>query len=419
MKDILIISYNEGAKKFNDNNCDEIMQQITSSKPALVYVATQESISGGVIDHYQHHLKLRLLEEGYKLYKKYDASISIPTINGIIQNKNVRSRIYYNTERVCSQNSNCNLEEFIYPPRIQIKNKDFKKSTKSGFGSLGLMKLFKFKNAPKATLFKGSICTELILDINNNNQEVKFIFVNSHLFYEKKSNTGLSERIKEFKNLVIEFKLIDKWKNGYNIFFCGDLNFRLFSSNSLYIDKNKEKEIYKKSIKIIRDYITQLHLIDPKDIEEKKKISNELKKESELGIFLNKESKSSHDLHVNNFYKDFYNELKKSIDNTGIYLTAKYKENTVNKATILFSKKENSIENKEIENVFDILPKNGYLRVPSQTDVILYALPKLKNNSLKITIHPTYFKMHLFPNKSDHKMVSLFIDLPKNNSINN
>lgn len=401
MKDILIISYNEGAKTFNDSNCNEIIARIKSADfPALVYVATQESISGGVIDHYQHHLRHQLENMKYKLLEKYDASINIPTIRGIVVNKNVRSRVYYNINKVCYQEPNCITEHMSLLPKIEIASKKFKESSTSGFKSLGLLKkFFKLKDAPEPTLFKGSIYTELILNINN--KEVKFIFVNSHLFYKKKSNTGLQERIKEFKSLVDEFQLISKWNNGYNIFFCGDLNFRLFSSSNLHYDTLTGKNSYDKSINIIKDYIIKLH----SDDNEKKKINNKLKEESELYKFLNLESK----------VHSFYSELKKSIDNIGIHLTAKYKENTINKTEKLFEEAETPVTKNEITNVFDILPKNGYVRIPSQTDVILYALSKtnLNNNSLKITVNLKNFKMHLSPDKSDHKMISLFIDLPK------
>ena len=389
MKDILIISYNEGAKRFDDSNCDEIIQQILLEEPAFIYVATQESISGGVEDHYQHHLRYLLEDLNYQLLEKYDASISIPTIGGIIVNKNVRSRIYFNKDKVC-YNIRCTNERESLLPKIKITSKKFKESTKSGFKSLGLLKkFFKVKDAPEPTLFKGSIYTELILDINNNNEPVKFIFVNSHLFYKKKSNTGLQERIKEFNNLVNEFGLIEKWKDGYNIFFCGDLNFRLFSSNNLHYNSNTREDIYEKSINIIKKYITKLH----SDNNGKKEINNNLKKESELYKFLNSEADS------------FYSELKKSIDNIGIHLTAKYKENTLKYTKELFNTDVKKVKNKEIENVFDILPKNKYIRIPSQTDVILYAL---SNN---ISIDPNNFKMYLSPDKSDHKMVSLYVNL--------
>ena len=396
MKDILIISYNEGAKKFNDSNCDEIINQILLEEPALIYVATQESISGGVIDHYQHRLRHQLEDLNYQLLEKYDASISIPTIGGIIVNKNVRSRVYFNKDKVYYDVKYSNAKELLLS-KIKITSKKFKESTKSGFKSLGLLKkFFKVKDAPEPTLFKGSIYTELILDINNN--PVKFIFVNSHLFYKKKSNTGIEERIKEFNNLVTEFELIDKWKEGYNIFFCGDLNFRLFSSSNLHYDTSTGKNSYHKSINIIKDYILKLH----SDDNEKKEINKKLKKESELYNFLNSEANS------------FYSELKKSIDNIGIHLTAKYKENTINNTKQLF-KKETHVTNEKITKVFNILPKNKYIRIPSQTDVILYAL---SNN---ISINPKNFKMYLSPDRSDHKMVSLFVDITsiKNNQINN
>ena len=415
MKDILIISYNEGAKTFDDSNCDEIINKILVEEPALVYVATQESISGGVEDHYQHRLRYLLEDLNYQLLEKYDASVSIPSIKGIIKNKNVRSRIYFNKNKVSYNAKQINQSTRLLDNKnnkIKITKKEFKESTQSGFKSMGILKrLFKIKDASEPTFFKGSICTELIL-----NDNLKFIFVNSHLYYHKNTNTGIEERKKEFVKLVDEFKLAEKLKEGYNIFFCGDLNFRLYSSNNLYYDgindNSKGKESYNESIKIIREYIKKLHSTTNK---EKKNTQEYLKYGSELYYFLyDKEGENSI---LNNKYKEgfkykLYNGFKESIDDLGIYLTSKYKENKKNITKELFKKQETNVKNEEITEVFDIYPKNKYVRIPSQTDVILYALSELNN----ISIDPKNFQMHLSPDKSDHKMISLFIDI---NSIEN
>jgi hypothetical protein len=75
-----------------------------------------------------------------------------------------------------------------------------------------------------------------------------------------------------------------------------------------------------------------------------------------------------------------------------------------------------------IEEVFDILPSDGYIRAPSQTDVILFAL----SNDKILKVYRKNFKMYLTPAKSDHKMISLLVDIKHdlynfnfNNLINN
>ena len=506
MKDILIISYNEGAKRFDDSNCDEIINQILVEEPSFIYVATQESISGGVEDHYQHHLRYLLEDLNYQLLKKYDASVSLPTIEGIIVNKNVRSRIYFNKNKVCFDNKDkvkelvrsksidipkenkkkicfrdCYKEEKI---PIQSSNKLFsitntstKESKESGFKVILDSKL-------DSTLFKGSICTELKFTYDE--IEYKFIFVNSHFFYKKKFSTGIEKREEEFEKLIKEFTLVQKWNEGYNIFFCGDLNFRLFSAKYLNkinnipekIQENEnqveptettgllntqksseeikdelKKKLQSKSINIVKEYITKRQNPNLKNT-----INNNFKKTSELYQFLKRKQREleeelkqknnintidqremlrlvqTQSIPLNNerYAKinrnimlrqktiDFYKALQNSIDKLGIHLTAKYKEPKKeitkdiikNKTKELFKKEVDTIINSDITNVFNIFPKDKYVRIPSQTDVILYALSELNN----ISIDPKNFQMHLSPYKSDHKMVSLFIDLIQENN---
>ena len=55
------------------------------------------------------------------------------------------------------------------------------------------------------------------------------------------------------------------------------------------------------------------------------------------------------------------------------------------------------------KKIFNIRPKDGYPRIPSQTDRILYALSN-KNNLL---IESKNFDINIFPTKSDHKLISL------------
>ena len=83
------------------------------------------------------------------------------------------------------------------------------------------------------TQFKGSISTRLVIkrfDNTSDKKDINFIVVNSHLYFQSpnsKGNTGLKKRETEFYNIINEFKLNDYYNNDYNIFFCGDLNFRL------------------------------------------------------------------------------------------------------------------------------------------------------------------------------------------------
>jgi hypothetical protein len=56
-KDILILSYNEGAKKFISEDCNEVLDKIHDENPAFIIICTQESIAGSK-KNYQHILHL-------------------------------------------------------------------------------------------------------------------------------------------------------------------------------------------------------------------------------------------------------------------------------------------------------------------------------------------------------------------------
>ena len=120
--------------------------------------------------------------------------------------------------------------------------------------------------------------------------------------------------------------------------------------------------------------------------------------------------------------KNFYLKLKDSIHCLPVNLTSKYKigNNKLQKTTNLFNININKVNevnqkniNRKIKEVFDININKNF-RLPSQTDIILFAIPE-KNN---IKILKKNFKMHLLPDKSDHKMISLLIEFNKK-SINN
>jgi len=42
MKDIFIISYNEGNELFDEKDCDELIADINDQKPNFIFIGTQE-----------------------------------------------------------------------------------------------------------------------------------------------------------------------------------------------------------------------------------------------------------------------------------------------------------------------------------------------------------------------------------------
>jgi hypothetical protein len=327
-------------------------------------------------------------------------------------------------------------------------------------------------------LNKGSIFTrlEFTKNINGIEKDYKIIVVNSHLFYKKSGDTGVKEREKELTYIIKEFKLIEHWKNGYNIFFCGDMNFRLnkveeknktlegyksiistyLLNNSKYKEESSEKlklknELYNYIFKHIsyeiendsnNSFIKNFEKIiknDPKyskyindntlfenisniNSDELKNLKKQLKNDFNKYI-LNHNLKNHYNTLVSSNNQEkyldapFYNSLKNSIDKLGVHLSSHYYEGK-SLENIKFYKDKNIDKYSEI---FDIYPKkngkNSYPRVPSQTDRIIFALSKKDNN---IKISPYNFNVHLFPDKSDHKMISLSFELCDNDcDINN
>ena len=60
----------------------------------------------------------------------------------------------------------------------------------------------------------------------------------------------------------------------------------------------------------------------------------------------------------------------------------------------------------EESTIFNILPKDGYFRIPSMTDRILYSLHPQKGEYVP-DIKPDNFNVFLTPDESDHKLISL------------
>jgi hypothetical protein len=228
--DIFIVNYNEQSKIFNKDDCKDIINKIKKEDPLFIFVGTQESRSGDD-KHFQHALRSELESINYKLLHKIDASIT-----GLIGDKNVRSRIYYNKNTV-SFDKEETIKKLINRKNITLSKR--KTSIKSIFSidKKGLDNNFSINNKGNKNIkiedistkinsvsalkkigsnkfYKRSICTKL--EFTHYGKPKKFIFINSHLSNTADYNT-------EFISLISEFSLIDNWENGYNIFFFGYL----------------------------------------------------------------------------------------------------------------------------------------------------------------------------------------------------
>ena len=409
--DFLIISYNEEARSYKDNDCKSIINNIKDESPSFVVVCTQESRSG-ITNHFQHILNIELGKINYYRISKTDESKTIVKIF----NKNIRVRFYINQIKVSTKLykplKNSYFSEDKYSKKVNNSNKKYdyylkscivKRSTKSfGYEKFNLLgRIF------KGTLFKGAICLEVIIK-NSNEKIIKLLVLNTHLYYKNSIDTGLENRKEIFLKLIKEFELVEKMNDGYNIFYCGDLNFRLHH----YIKKLNNHSIQRN---IIKEYILNNSLYkheSSKKFIDGYELKNKLIKD-ELVNYFNYFNNKDDDI------KKLIKLFKISIEKIGIHLSCKYTKDKFNKHEEMFAKKE--VNNKKIDkqNTF-VINKDGVIRIPSACDKILFALNgenlnNYKNNLIEdyivkgsdIKISPYNFDIYLFPDKSDHKLISL------------
>jgi len=423
-RDFLILSYNEGAENFTMTDCNEILSKIDTENPAFIFVCTQESATYGT-SHYQHILNDKLIEKDYLRLLKADASKT--TLPGFLKtSKNVRTRIYYK-EAVVVNNIYGELEDGKYlsdvtnyakakvlASRINAKKKyiirtiGFTTSKKSGLGKLSTVSIF----------------TRLKIECIPSKKQIQLIVINSHLYFTPDSqDTGLSERKAEFLSLLDEFGIPKSYKEGFNIFFCGNLNFRLSkkktASNTIsagiinHFKENSNLRINEKQLErlsaitngIVNNHpeetkvLSESQLIITNDVNNRR--TNDLQPESPLVInraVVNNINKNELYKIINNLIK--YNnksnpdlikllkELYKNAKMFGIHLTYKIHQNSVT----------------TYPSFYKSTPRTGMFnlsQIPSMCDKILVA------NHDDIVIKKEDFKVLQKMRKSDHFMISL------------
>jgi predicted nucleic acid-binding protein len=310
---LLLISYNEGEQDFynRDNtkfgkydytqiiqggDLKNIKNMITEKLPDIIFICTQKSKSQVVIalpgssltgsnstKHFPHVLGKYLIANGYKNIYKKDASF---IIRGVTQNNNVRTRIYQKI------NTSASLQLSLGKNKLSSNT----------IGQLSTL-----------TVNRQAIYNELVIN------DKKLIVVNTELSSSDSVNFGESDRRKEFLSLVKEFELHKRYDEGYNIIFCGSLNFRL---KNMYKIINNQSRI---------DLYNMIHGDLKQKINEKK----ELVEANQLKLYMNnivKELKlNSKQINpqTSNSAPDILGKLKK-IDNMYISLFEKFSDSITN-----------------------------------------------------------------------------------------
>jgi hypothetical protein len=286
--DILVISLNENKRDFGINSnsytlYNGILKKIILQTPSVVILCTQKGKKDGN-KHYQHVISKLMLKLGYEYtrddHNKVDSLRNTYT-SGITNS--LRMRIYYR------KNSNFEIQETKSSDRI------------------------------KRTLYN-----KLTIKNIETNKETKFIFLNIDYNSSRENTDSLIQIIKDYK-------LIEEWNNGFNIFICG------YTVDLLRNNNSKFKSEYNRMI-------TATYLKSESESVLKKLSKNT----DEYKYFMNYYSNK---IKAISLIKPFYEQLIKSIKrNKSIFL--KYFEK--------FNKKN-------IESM-----KNG----------ILFVLNNLKNNNL-------------------------------------
>lgn len=419
-RDFMIITYNEGRSNFSHKNVDEVVDDIFLKNPLLIFVCTQEASSGNI--HFQKKLKKELERRHpykYKILLKF-SNIRI----GLPGNKNVKTYVYYLIDR-CYLSPDYKKYTF-YKPMItshvtekigNMQQNPSKKPihiyenvtyrakqnyTKNNLFEIIGYGIYNSKHSGlgtiiNKTLFKGAIYIRVEIMING--KIVKIIVANSHLFFKADKETGLSKREKQFLSILSEFNFAKKLKEGYNIFFCGDLNFRFKNT----LNKEASLTFSEKMLRILR--------------EEERIMPNMFSKYSiknELYDYLQQLKTES--FVKNNNMIEIVDEFKKSLDTIGFPITCRVieKKNRLildkdNKTTKEKENKYRCIESKNANKSKAIFRCYKHIELtPSNCDKILFAL-----SSNPVTIKPiSKNNVRLYPtiDLSDHYTMSLVGD---------
>ena len=101
---ILIFNFDENGTQYNnEHNIKDFLTNVGHKKPNIIFICTQNSKSG--TDKHLQHIIGNKLSKKYKRFSKVDATRQSDLKKTIYKNiKNVRTRIYYNSETVYVDN---------------------------------------------------------------------------------------------------------------------------------------------------------------------------------------------------------------------------------------------------------------------------------------------------------------------------
>lgn len=199
-------------------------------QPDLFAVCTQESL----VQHSFHEALLCALDGSYILIAR-NRLILPPGSSTVLRAgallgkppKNVRTSLYLRSAL---------MDEKKLIGLLSV-NKDAKwlESPKdllliNGFELLVKIKNHSFRSGHTVSkMYKSAILFSITLrDPHSHSGNANTVqLVNTHLYFTPGGDQGLSERVHDFFDVVKEFRLDESYRNGENVVFCGDLNFRV------------------------------------------------------------------------------------------------------------------------------------------------------------------------------------------------
>ena len=388
--------------------------------------------------------------------------------NGMTNTENSNSNISSNKSR--SSIINSNNSSSIHSVRINQSTKidvvsfQFKQSERSGLGTVLNKTLYKGSIYAKLILnINGSLTTLVIVNSHlyyqkNGNtglkkRQTEFIDLihefqlidewkqGAHIFFVGDLNFrlfSLDPTFVSMPNLQKKILTFTGWKKKRNHNFKNQM-------------KNFIQQYLQISNEIIENYASNQSYY-------KYQFLDKRKKNDELYQFINNYIKYLVNTNKNQYQTtiDFFENFLESIQLLGLHLTSKYQpklftqnqkfystydqifeynnkvfnqpsqsylsipKNKLNtdENTMSYKKKISSIQKKQINEaiekgrmpeestIFNILPEDGYFRIPSMTDRILFSLHPQKGEYIP-DIKPDNFNVFLTPDESDHKLISL------------
>ena len=243
---ILIFNFNEEGNEYNNYNINNFLTNVSIKNPNIIFICTQNSISR--TDKHLQHIIGEKLPENYKRFSKVDATRQSDLKKIIYKNlKNVRMRIYYNTETVYVDNvfSRFRIQSSKKRSIFNFSNNSIDENEEKYTGQEKnnkqiIIKEYKYRRytveGENGRTGKGGIMTSIIFEIS----EKKYQYVVCN--YNFNSNNIQSKFNKIIKEENIKLESGNKVGIGNKV----TMRTTFSSENNLYNNNNDENIISNK-----------------------------------------------------------------------------------------------------------------------------------------------------------------------------